>query len=301
VRGRDTHGLHGRIEIVYSKLMSTNNHFVMKWLLLRSVFLKYKSVYTGCMSQYYTARRTRNLFEPNSKVPFKISRSKIDLFLNCPRCFYLDRRLGVSQPPGYPMSLNVAVDKLLKAEFDIHRAKGSRHPLMKTYGIDAIPLAHEKINMWRDALGGGIQYLHEPTHLLITGGIDDVWVNPKRELIIVDYKATAKDGEVSIDAEWQIAYKRQMEVYQWLFRKNGFKVSDTGYFVYCNGDADKKAFDGKLEFKVRVIPYEGNDAWVEKTVTDTHACLMSDMIPESGPECDYCAYRASVKEVENNP
>lgn len=250
------------------------------------------------MSQYYSARRTRNLFEPGSTIPFKMSRSKLDLFLNCPRCFYLDRRLGVAQPPGFPFSLNSAVDKLLKTEFDIHRAKGSKHPLMETYGVDAIPLAHEKVDTWRDALGGGIQYLHKPTNLLITGGIDDIWVNPKGEFIIVDYKATAKTNEVNLDADWQIGYKRQMEIYQWLFRKNGFQVSKVGYFVYCNGDADKEAFDGKLEFRVSLLPYEGDDSWVEGAIVDAYNCLMSTVMPASGPDCDYCAYRMAAREVE---
>ena len=126
------------------------------------------------MSQYYKSRRVRGLYEPNSKFPFRISRSKIDLFLNCPRCFYLDRRLGVGQPPGFPFSLNSAVDKLLKKEFDFHRAKSEAHPLMKNYKIDAIPLAHNLLNKWRDSLRGGIEFLHKETNLLITGGIDDI-------------------------------------------------------------------------------------------------------------------------------
>lgn len=195
------------------------------------------------------------------------------------------------------MSLNSAVDKLLKIEFDVHRAAGSKHPLMHAYKIDAVPMQHEKMNVWRDSLGGGIQYLHEPTKLLITGGVDDVWVNPKGELHIVDYKATSKDGEVTIDAEWQKSYKRQMEIYQWLFRRNDFKVSNIGYFVYCNGNTDKKSFDGKLEFDISVIPYEGNDEWVEQVITDAHSCLMSNTLPPSGPDCDYCAYRNAVSDV----
>lgn len=251
------------------------------------------------MSKYYNPRRTRNRYEPNAKTPFKISRSKIDLFLNCPRCFYLDRRLGIAQPPGYPFSLNSAVDALLKKEFDIHRTKNTAHPLMKTYGIDAVPYAHEKLEVWRDALGGGIQYLHEPTNLLITGGVDDVWISPQGELIIVDYKATSKNTEVTLDADWQIGYKRQMEIYQWLFRRNGFKVTPVGYFVYCNGDADKESFDGKLEFDVKIIPYEGNDAWIESAIREMHKCLASDAFPKSNPECDYCLYREAAKEVEN--
>ena len=250
------------------------------------------------MSRFYNPKRSRNLFDPASQQPFRISRSKIDLFLNCPRCFYLDRRLGVGQPPGFPFTLNSAVDKLLKKEFDAHRAAGSAHPLMKSYGLDAIPWDHPKIDDWRDALGGGVQHLHPQTNLIITGAIDDVWINPQQEIIIVDYKATAKDSEVNLDADWQIGYKRQMEIYQWLFRKNNFKVSDTGYFVYANGDADKAAFDAKLEFSVSLLPYIGNDSWVDQAIVDLHQCLISNEMPLSNPECDYCLYREAAQEME---
>jgi CRISPR/Cas system-associated exonuclease Cas4 (RecB family) len=251
------------------------------------------------MSQYYNPNRKSNLYDLKSKYPFRLSRSKIDLFLNCPRCFYLDRRLGVGQPPQMPFNLNSAVDKLLKKEFDIHRAKGSAHPLMKTYGIDAVPLQHAKMDEWRDALRGGITYIHPKTNFLVTGGIDDIWVNPAGELIIVDYKATSKDGTVNIDAEWQISYKRQMEIYQWLFRRNNFKVSETGYFVYCNGKTDLAAFDGKLEFDVIVIPYQGNDDWVEGALIDAQKCLSKSSMPKSGPTCDYCAYREAASKAEH--
>lgn len=246
------------------------------------------------MSEYYKGKRTRNIYDPVSTEPFKLSRSKVDLFLNCPRCFYIDRRLGIGRPPGFPFNLNSAVDALLKKEFDIHRANQTTHPLMKQYGVDAVPYEHEQIEEWRDSLRRGIQYLHEPTNLFITGGVDDVWVRSDGELIIVDYKATSKSGEVSLDADWQIGYKRQMEIYQWLFRKNGFTVSDTGYFVYCNGDADKEAFDGRLEFDVKVIPYEGDDTWVDQAIVDAHACLVSDILPPANDECDYCTYIAAV-------
>lgn len=246
------------------------------------------------MSQYYNPQRKRGLYNPGSEDPFKLSRSKIDLFIECPRCFYYDRRLGVGRPPGYPFSLNSAVDELLKREFDIHRAKGTKHPLMKKYKIDAVPLAHEKIDEWRDALRRGVAFHHGATNFLVTGGVDDVWVNPTGELIVVDYKATSKKEEVSLDADWQIGYKRQMEVYQWLFRQNGFQVSRTGYFVYCNGNSDAEAFDGKLEFEVKVIPYEGDDGWVEQAIIDAHACLNSTTLPEPNDDCDYCNYRQAA-------
>jgi CRISPR/Cas system-associated exonuclease Cas4 (RecB family) len=250
------------------------------------------------MSQYYNPNRKGNLYNKDSVRTFRLSRSKIDLFINCPRCFYLDRKLGVAQPPGYPFSLNSAVDKLLKKEFDIHRAKGTKHPLMEKYGVDAIPLAHEKIDEWRDSLRGGITFRVDHSNVIITGGVDDMWVNPKGEFIVVDYKATSKEDEVTLDADWQEGYKRQMEIYQWLFKKNGYKVSKTGYFVYCNGKTDRKAFDGKLEFDIKIIPYKGDTSWVEKTILDAIGCLKSNKLPKSSPDCDYCKYRMAVKAFE---
>ncbi|MBU2632246.1 PD-(D/E)XK nuclease family protein [Patescibacteria group bacterium] len=252
------------------------------------------------MSNYYNPNRKSNLYNPNSSEFFRLSRSKIDLFINCPRCFYLDRRLGVGQPPGYPFSLNSAVDKLLKKEFDIHRTNETVHPLMKAYEVDAVPLKHKKIDEWRDALRRGISAKIENTNIIITGGIDDVWINPQGEFIIVDYKATSKDGEVNLDAEWQDGYKRQMEIYQWLFRRNNFKVSNTGYFVYCNGNTDKKAFDAKLEFDIKLLPYKGNDSWVEKEVLNAIKCLKGEHLPESGIDCDFCRYRQAAKKVEQS-
>ncbi|MBU1164566.1 PD-(D/E)XK nuclease family protein [Patescibacteria group bacterium] len=248
------------------------------------------------MSQYYNPQRKTNLYNPTIKHPFKLSRSKIDLFLECPRCFFLDRKLGVGRPPGFPFNLNSAVDALLKKEFDIHRAKDQVHPLMKEYKIDLIPYTHEKLDEWRENFKG-VQFLHVATNLIITGAVDDIWVDKKGVLYVVDYKATSKNDEVSLDADWQISYKRQMEIYQWLLRQNGFKVSDTGYFVYCNGKTDVKAFDAKLEFDVKIIAYEGDAGWVEKTILDAHKCLKSKKIPKAGKDCDYCAYREAVGEV----
>ena len=243
------------------------------------------------MSQYYKPNRNPNWnFSPDGESKWKLSRSKIDLFLQCPKCFYIDNRLGTARPPGFPFALNSAVDYLLKKEFDIHRAKNKKHPLIEKYGVDAVPVAHEQLDEWRENFKG-VRFTHPQTGLTITGAIDDLWINSKGEYMVVDYKSTSKEEKIeALDKDWQIGYKRQMEIYQWLLRQNGHKVSDTGYFVYCNGIKDKKAFDAKLEFDITLIAYEGNDNWVEKAIVDAHKCLMGDQIPRAGSDCDYCAY-----------
>jgi hypothetical protein len=249
------------------------------------------------MSQYYNPQRTRGLYVPGAKEPFKLSRSKIDLFMQCPRCFYFDRRLGVGRPPGFPFNLNSAVDSLLKNEFDSYREKGTKHPLIEKYKIDAIPTSHPDLDKWRHNFTG-VQFVYTNTNFLVFGAIDDLWQNSKSEYIVVDYKSTSKNEAITtLDKAWQDSYKRQMDVYQWLLRQNGYLVSDTGYFLYCNGDANKEAFNGKLEFDSTLIPYQGSTEWIEPILINIYNCLNSDVIPEAANDCDHCAY---IEAIEDN-
>lgn len=241
-------------------------------------------------------------FDPASTEPFAISRSKIDMFTECPRCSYLDLRLGVKRPSGPSFTLNNAVDELFKREFDVHRANGTPHPLMKKYGLDAVPFQDERLEQWRDALKRGVKTHHLETNLIVRGGIDDVWVTPSGELIVVDYKATSKKEGPKSEDDLYPSYKKQIEVYQWLFERNGFKVSPTGYFVYANGKSDAEAFDGKLEFDIELIGYTGDNSWVEGTLMDLKNTLMSDNIPAvgtafGGGPCDFCTYRENAGKI----
>lgn len=225
-----------------------------------------------------------------SEEPFALSRSKIDLFLRCPRCFYLDRRLGVAPPRGFPFNLNDAVDLLLKKEFDAYRAKQEPHPLVAAADLTLVPMEHKDLNIWRDPFKG-VRHHHEASNFIVFGGVDDVWNDADGVVTVVDYKATSKDEEVTIDAQWQDSYKRQIEVYQWLFRNNGFTVSNTGYFVYANGDRSADQFDNTLHFVTKLLPYTGSDTWIDDTLLKARELLVSDTIPSDGKWCDFCPYR----------
>lgn len=241
-------------------------------------------------------------FDPASTDPFTISRSKVDMFTECQRCSYLDLRLGVKRPSMPSFTLNNAVDELFKREFDIHRAKETTHPLMKAYGLDAVPLKDDRMEEWRDALRRGIKTHHVKSNFILRGGIDDAWVTPSGEIIIVDYKATSKKEGPKTKDDLYDSYKKQMEVYQWLFRQNGFTVSPTGFFVYANGKADAEAFDGKLEFDIELIPYTGDDGWVPGVLMQMRETLTNDAIPPVGTSfgggtCEFCFYREEAGKI----
>ena len=246
------------------------------------------------MPQSYNTKRTRNLYDPDSEKPFKLSRSKIELFMECPRCFYIDRRLGVNRPPGFPFTLNSAVDYLLKNEFDSYRVKKLKHPIQIEYNIDAIPAEHKDLEKWRFNFEG-IQYHHEPTNFIVFGAIDDLWINSKDEYIVVDYKSTSTNERITeLNKDWHESYKRQIEIYQWLLVKNGYNVSEVSYFIYCNGIKDREEFGKKLDFDVTLISYKGDIGWVEDVIISAFECLQSVVVPEYNPACDYCSYIQST-------
>lgn len=238
--------------------------------------------------------RERSLpYKPGQAAPYKVSRSKIELYMQCPRCFWLDVRHKITRPSSPPFNINKTIDELYKKEFDTHREAGTPHPIMVKNKVKAVPFKHAKMDEWRHNFTG-VKTLHEVTNLHVFGAVDDVWVNDQNELIVVDYKATSKNKPVSLDSDWQISYKRQMETYQWLLRANGFTVSNTGYFVYTNARMDMDGFDDKLEFVTVLIPYTGDDSWVEKTLLAMKTCMEGDMpaVGKSlmGGECEHCAY-----------
>lgn len=223
---------------------------------------------------------------------WRLSRSKIDFFIECPRCFYLDNKLGTKRPSFPSFNLNIAVDELFKKEFDVHRKQGTPHPIITKYGIEAVPFKHKDMDVWRDPFVG-IEYVEPETGLTISGGVDDIWVKPTGELIIVDYKSTSKDGSITelSDSPWDQQYKRQLGVYRWLLEHNGFTVSETGYLVYANASKDLDAFDDKLIFETTLVSVETDTEWILPTLRKIKECLDSEALPPIGHSCEFCPYR----------
>ena len=257
--------------------------------------------------------RNRVVFDPDNPEPYELSRSQIELFKKCPACFWMRRAKGIKFPgmPGF--LLNIATDTLLKKDFDEYRKSQTPHPFMERHGLShLVPYQHENFELWTKALQLGFRTHHKDSNFIIGGGLDDVWYNRSNdELHIVDYKSTAsKRNEeqtaletISLDGHYKGSFKRQMDIYQWIMRQNEFLVSDTGYFVYVNGDQhfpdgmlEQDKDEARMNFAVQLIEYEGNDSWVEDIIFEIKKCLHQKNCPDHaivgfGPkgnkECEY--------------
>ena len=222
----------------------------------------------------------------------KLSRSAIEQYLNCKRCFVLMYKYKV-RLNTLPFTLNSAVDNLCKNEFDHYREKQQPHPLFLKNNIDAIPFKHEDIDKWRNNFQG-ISYYDSSTDVHFYGAVDDVWIKPNGELILSDVKSTSKNNfdweETWNKYEYPKGYRRQLEMYQWLFRKNGFKVSNTAYLVYFNGLKNEPMFNQTLKFELHLIKLDCNDSWVSKTIKEAKNLMDQDTYPDGSFGCDTCRY-----------
>jgi hypothetical protein len=239
---------------------------------------------------------------PPEGAPPALSRTALEEFIKCPRCFYLHRRKGLKQLSRIPLTLAVATDALLKNEFDVVRAAGCGHPIWEREGLEVRAYVHPDLEIWRSNFKG-LRVVHAPTGTTISGAVDDIWQHRSSgELHIVDYKSTSKQGAPSLESGFGEGYKRQMEIYQWLFRSAGFPVSSIGYFLYVNGDKQGGFYEagvGRMCFETTLIAYEGDTGWVDDCIAQAVACYKGDELPTSGADCDTCRYVSERSTVCN--
>ena len=245
--------------------------------------------------------RHRGTYNPENQEAYELSRSRIENFVKCPACFYLTQVRGIKFPsiPGF--NINEATDVLLKRDFDKFRGAKKTHDFLINLDMGhLIPFEHADFELWTQSLHFGAQgrmhFIHEATNLKVGGGLDDVWFNTNtKELHIVDYKSTSQKSEgkiISLDDKWKAAYKRQMDLYVWVMKQKGFKVSSIGYFLYCDGDrfSDYNFLnenEANMKFKMSLLTYEVDLSWIEPTLIKIKDCLHQVKCPSHNPDCEY--------------
>jgi hypothetical protein len=247
---------------------------------------------------YATGLRVKqsSFYKPNQPELFKISRSKLNDFLSCPKCFYLDRVVGLVSPSMPGWTLNTLVDTLLKKEFDECRELQIPHRIFEKYGLShLVPFKHPELNHWRNALTGGVETHIPNTNIILHGGVDDIWQDTTNgNLIVLDYKSQSNNYPITpesyLSGIYHQAYKMQLDVYGYLLEKNGFPVAPIGYFYVCNAKSEVAGFSGIMEFEEILIPYTLDYSWVEPQIFNMLNTLNSKTIPEETFGCENCAY-----------
>jgi len=211
----------------------------------------------------------------------QLSPNSLNLFLECPHCFWLDKKAGIRRPPPYPYALNAAVDVLLKQEFDSYRAKNELHPLLVEHNIQAKLFSNQNLlNQWRSNFSG-IRYYDPELEATIFGAVDDVLEFKDGKLAALDYKSTG-----STVANIYDRFQLQLDIYTYLLEKNGFLTPRKGYLAFYIVDKGN-GFVDRLPFRKEVHEIDTNPDDVPELFKDAVNVLKRNTPPPHSPDCKF--------------
>ena len=223
----------------------------------------------------------------------QLSPNSLNLYLECPHCFWLDKNMGIKRPPPYPYALNSAVDTLLKEEFDAYRSKNLPHPMLKENNINARLFNNQKLlNQWRNNFAG-IRFFDQDLQATLFGAVDDVLEFEGGKIAPLDYKSTGSTAANVYDR-----FQLQLDTYTFLMEKNGFKTTRKGYLAFYIVDKSRGFID-RLPFRKEMVQIETNPSDIYEIFKDAVNYLKQSSPPPHSPDCKFGTWLKGARSFTN--
>lgn len=219
----------------------------------------------------------------------KISRSKIELFLECSRCFWLEVKHKIKRPEGpKAVFLGTKYDPILKTEFDKHRKSNTKPKELRSYDFELYPDL-EKLKKWRNNL----EFYHQGHNIYYFGKIDDLLITKENELVPFDFKTT-------LSKEFKIyeAYRRQLEIYGYFLKKQNEKVANLGVLYVIEIEISQE-FEKIEKRQVTLLENLNYDIY-DEVLEDLRKVYFSPKEPEPNPNCPFCLRDSQIKKLKDN-
>lgn len=220
---------------------------------------------------------------PKTQNPgtFKLSPSQLNLFKECPRCFWLQNHKVWKRPVGPFPSLPSGMDRILKNHFDKFREQGKMPPELcerKDNSCANMKLFDdiEKLKVWQNNFKGVSWTDKEGNEL--HGAIDNLLVLGKK-LIVLDYKTRG----YALKEDTAEHYRLQQNVYNFLLRKNGYETED--YFFLLFYVPKEVMPTGEVIFDTDLVKMKVDIKMAEKVWKDALELLKGDCPQKS---CEWC-------------
>jgi hypothetical protein len=224
----------------------------------------------------------------NSQKPIQLSPNSLNLYYECPLCFWMEKRMGVKRPQPYPYALNAAVDYLLKEEFDKYRKKRELHPLLVASNVPAKLFPNQKLlDEWRSNFKG-IRFYDAELDATLFGAVDDVLEFTDGKLAPLDYKSTGSQVANVYDR-----FQLQMDIYTFLLEKNGYQTVKKGCLAFYIVDKGN-GFNDKLPFRKEIHMIDTDPSYVHNIFREAVKLLRGDMPSCHSQDCQYGKWLSGV-------
>jgi len=223
----------------------------------------------------------------NSKI--WLSSSKLNLFQECPLCFWLSEVKGVHRPQGPFSSLPNGLDRLIKEYFDKYRVLGKVPPELEGK-VEGKPFSDQALmDKWRN-WKTGLSYTDDVLNAVLFGALDECFVKGDY-YIPVDYKTRGFD----LKEDSTSYYQTQLDCYTLLLEKCGYPTPSFGYLIYYI--PQKVEENGLIKFRIEPQKMETNSQRAYEVFAKALQ-LIANPAPASHSGCQFCSWGNDFPDFE---
>ena len=214
---------------------------------------------------------------------YKLSPSTLNLLEDCPKCFWLQIVKKIPRPSGAFPSLPSGVDKILKEHFDSFMKKGKLPPELKHTNGYKLFDNEELLKIWRSNFKG-IEHLDDKSGILLRGAVDNILVKGKK-LVVLDYKTRG----FPLKEDTAHHYQDQLNVYNFLLRKNGYQTEDYAYLLFYM--PEKVIKTGEFVFNTELVKMDTHIGHAENLFNKA-VKVLNGKEPKASDNCKFCEWKS---------
>jgi len=129
----------------------------------------------------------------------------------------------------------------------------------------------------------GIEYFDEENDVMLHGAVDNILEN-KGKLIVLDFKT--RGFELKEDTASH--YQNQLDLYNFLLRKNGFETHDYSFLLFYvpDGITENGEFIFNTELVKMNVDTDNAEVLFKKAIE-----MIKGKMPEASKECEFCKWK----------
>jgi len=209
----------------------------------------------------------------------KLSPTSLNLFLECPRCFWLYINKGMKRPSIPVATITTGLDRVIKEYFNHYRAKGILPPLLgnKVPGklISNLPKK------------GWLEFRDDKIESVLGGYLDECLHLGNNFYAALDHKTRGAKPEST-----HRAHQFQMDTYTFLLEENGLPTKRVAYLIYYIPKA-VQIVERAIEFEAVPVEIKTNPGYA-KEVFYAAISVLKKSIPLPHQDCGFCQWTATL-------
>lgn len=212
----------------------------------------------------------------------KISATSLSMVDECPLCFWLEHKKGISRPSLPPARILNQLDSAIKKYIRVF------------HNSSCVPEWLEA-NGFRGVLRGpqNLEFLDTATNIKLAGKLDELLKEEDGTYCVIDFKS----GRMPENRIVPYYYQTQIDAYAYLV-ENSIRASvKRGALVYFTLKSGNEIKNYLLPFDINVLEVNVNKNSIPKTLRKIQEILSEERAPESGNNCKFCMWRSDISSL----